>query len=190
MWLFEGRPCKQMIKYDGRSLDLTGLGLNLPLGAPLNFNLAELHTKPDLLQAAAEIAQLLDAAQFANCTQISLVKDDTERVKLVNQSIQNQDQLVKFALVMKLVSSNPTSAAIQNALAAWIAAQTTRVSDLSNQVQVQTRSAARGAEQQISAPSEEQIQSTIEKAKRAEPSLTETIQRGATLDLNKIIEAA
>jgi len=179
-----------MIKYTGQSLDLTGLGLNLPLGAPLNFNLAELHTKTELVQAAAEIAQLLDAAQFANCTQISMVKDDKERVKLVNQSMQNQDQLVKFALVMKLVSSNPTSPAIQNSLATWIANQTTTISNLSDQAQ-NVPVATRGAgEQQISVPSEEQIQSSIEKAKRSEPALAEAIQRGATLDLNKIIEAA
>jgi hypothetical protein len=192
MNLFGGRPCKQMVKYDGRSLDLTGL--ELPLGGPLNFELANLKTKSEMVQTAAEIAQLLDAAQFANCSQIAMVKDDKERVKLINQAILSQEQLVKFSLVMKLISTNPASESIQNALATWIASQTSIIGTLSGQVENQA-SAARGrggeGEQKITAPSKEKIQSSIESAKRAEPRLEEAIQRGASsVDLDKIIEAA
>jgi hypothetical protein len=188
MNLFGGRPCKQMVKYDGRSLDLTGL--ELPLGGALNFELANLKTKREMVQTAAEIAQLLDAAQFANCSQIAMVEDDKERVKLINQAILSQEQLVKFSLVMKLISTNPASESIQNALATWIASQTSIIGTLSGQVENQA-SAARGGEQKITAPSKEKIQSSIEGAKRAEPRLEEAIQRGASsVDLDKIIEAA
>jgi hypothetical protein len=196
MNLFGGRPCKQMIKYDGRSLDLTGL--ELPLGGPLNFELGNLKTEREMVQTAAEIAQLLDAAQFANCSQIAMVKDDKERVKLINQAILSQEQLVKFSLVMKLISTNPESESIQNALATWIASQTSIIGTLSGQVENQDPAArggeARrrgGEEQKITAPSKEKIQSSIESAKRAEPRLEEAIQRGASsVDLDKIIEAA
>jgi hypothetical protein len=191
MNLFGGRPCKQMVKYDGRSLDLTGL--ELPLGSPLNFELGNLNTKREMVQTAAEIAQLLDAAQFANCSQIAMVEDDKERVKLINQAIHSQEQLVKFSLVMKLISTNPASESIQNALATWIASQTSIIGTLSGQVENQA-SAARGrerGEQKITAPNKEKIQSSIESAKRAEPRLEEAIQRGASsVDLDKIIEAA
>jgi hypothetical protein len=188
MNLFGGRPCKQMVKYDGRSVDLTGL--ELPLGGPLNFELGNFKTEREMVQTAAEIAQLLDAAQFANCSQISMVRDERERVKLVDQAIKSQQAIVQFALVMKLVSTNPQSVPIQNALATWIASQTPRISDLSGQVESQAP-ATRGTREQITAPSKEKIQSSIESAKRAEPRLEEAIQRGASsVDLDKIIEAA
>jgi hypothetical protein len=188
MNLFGGRPCKQMVKYDGTSIDLTGL--EIPMGGPLNFELANLKVKRELVQTAAEIAQLLDAAQFANCTQIGMIRDDKERIKLINQAIQSQEQLVKFSLVMKLVSTNPTSEAIQNALATWIASQTPRIGTLSGQVESQAP-AARGRGEQITAPSKEQIQSSIESAKGAEPRLAQAMQRGAaSLDLEKVIESA
>jgi hypothetical protein len=188
MNLFGGRPCKQMVRYDGRSLDLTGL--ELPLGGPLNFQLANLKTKREMVQTAAEIAQLLDAAQFANCNQIAMVRDDKERVKLINQAIRSQEDLVKFSLVMKLISTNPASESIQNALATWIASQASRIGTLYGQVENQA-SAARGRGEQITLPSKEKIRSSIETAKGIEPRLAEAIQRGASsVDLDSIIESA
>jgi hypothetical protein len=65
---------------------------------------------------------LLDTAQFANCTKINIIpKDSPERIKLINQAMKSETQLVKFSLVMKLVATNPTSEVIQKALADWIA---------------------------------------------------------------------
>jgi hypothetical protein len=174
-----------MIKYDGTSLDLKGL--EVPLGGPLKFDLANLNIKQEMLRTASEIAQLLDAAQLANCSQINMIKSDKERMKLVNQAILSQQDLVKFALVMKLVETNPSSPAIQNALATWIASQTSRIPTLSGQVETVSARGAGG--EQITAPSKEQIQSSIESAKRAEPQLAEAIQRGAASpDLTKILE--
>jgi hypothetical protein len=65
---------------------------------------------------------LLDAPQFANCIKINTIpKDSPERIRLINQAMENEDQLVKFSLVMKLIAANPTSEVIQKALADWIA---------------------------------------------------------------------
>jgi hypothetical protein len=173
-----------MIKYDGRSLDISGL--NLPLGGAgaLSFALGKLETKRELVQAAAEIAQLLDAAQFANCTKISMVpKDSPERIKLINQAIESETQLVKFSLVMKLVTANPTSEAIQKALADWIASQSIHAQELSSQAKdVPVTRTSR------TPPSLQKVQASIENAKEAEPYLVDAVQRGATLDLNKVID--
>jgi hypothetical protein len=119
MPIIGGGPCKQMVKYDGTSLDLSGLSLPALAGSgPLSFALGHLQIKHELMQAAAEIAQLLDAAQFANCTKINMVpKDSPDRIRLINQAMESETQLVKFSLVMKLVTANPTSEVIQKALA-------------------------------------------------------------------------
>jgi ATP phosphoribosyltransferase regulatory subunit HisZ len=82
----------------GVSLDLTGL--NIPMlttigSGPLSFALGHLQIKRELIQAAAEIAQLLDAAQFANSTKINMVpKNSPERLKLINQAMENEAQLL------------------------------------------------------------------------------------------------
>jgi hypothetical protein len=125
-----------MVKYDGTSLDLTGL--NVPAlttgSGPLSIALGYLQIKRELIQAAAEIAQLLDAAQFANYTKINMIpKDSPERLKLINQDMESETQLVKFSLVMRLVAANPTSEVIQNALADWIASQSINTQELSVQ---------------------------------------------------------
>jgi hypothetical protein len=183
-----GRPCKQMIKYTGASVDFSGL--DVPIPGLQNIKLAEFGAKTELMQTAAEIAQLLDTAQYANCSQIAMVDDEKEKVRLVDRAIQSQQEIVKFALVMKLATSNPQNQAIQNALATWIAAQAPRINELSAQAENQP-AAARGAGEQVSAPRKEELQSKIENLKRAEPQLAEAMTRGAASpDLSRVIDSA
>jgi hypothetical protein len=103
-YVIGGGPCKQIVKYDGTTLDLRGLNIPALAGAgPLSFGLGYLQIKRELIQAAAEIAQVLDAAQLANCTKINMVsKDSPERIKVINQAMEFESQLVRFELVMKL----------------------------------------------------------------------------------------
>lgn len=190
MPIFGGGPCKQMVKYDGTSLDLTGL--NIPMlttvSGPLSFTLGHLQIKRELVQAAAEIAQLLDAAQFANCTKINMIpRDSPERIKLINQAMENEAQLVKFSLVMKLVTANPTSEVIQKALADWIASQSIHTQELSSQAK--DFPVTRGGEPEIAVPSQKQVESSIQRAKEAEPYLGDAMERGVSLDLNKVIDS-
>jgi hypothetical protein len=183
-----GGACKQMIKYDGATIDLTGLNIPALAGSgPLSFGLGHLQIKRELIQAAAEIAQLLDAAQFANCTKINMIpKDSPERIRLINQAMESEAQLVKFSLVMKLVSANPTSEVIQKALADWIASQSIHTQELSSQAQGVP--VTRGGQPEIPVPNLKKVESSIEKAKEAESYLGQAMQRGASLDLNKVID--
>jgi hypothetical protein len=190
MPIFTGGPSKQMIKYDGTSLDLSGL--NIPAltagSGSLSFGLGYLQIKRELVQAAAEIAQLLDAAQFANCTKMNMIpKDSPERIKLIDQAIESEAQLVKFSLVMKLVAANLTSQIIQKALADWIASQFFHTQELSSQAK--DVPVTRGGEPEVPIPSLQKVESSIENAKEAEPYLENAIQRGgASFDLNKVID--
>jgi hypothetical protein len=190
MPIFGGGPCKQIVKYDGTSLDLTGL--NIPAlsaaSGPLSFALGHLQIKRELIQAAAEIAQLLDAAQFANCTKINMIpKDSPERIKLINQAMESEAQLVKFSLVMKLVAANPTSEVIQKALADWIASQSIHTQELSSQAR--DVPVTRGGEPEIPIPNLQKVESSIVTAKEVEPYLEDAVQKGASLDLNKVIDS-
>lgn len=193
MPIFGGGPCKQMMKYDGTTLDLTGL--NVPAltatgSGSLSFALGHLQIKRELVQAAAEIAQLLDAAQFANCTKIKLVpKGSTDRIKLINQAMESEAQLLKFALVMKLVAANPTSEVIQKALADWIASQSSHMKELSTQAQDVPEEKGPGEQQIPIPPTLQQVESSVESAKEAEPYLKDAIQRGINFDLNIYIGA-
>lgn len=190
MPIFGGGPCKQMVKYDGTSLDLTGLNIPLLTGGsgPLSFTLGHLQIKHELVQAAAEIAQLLDAAQFANCNKINMApRNSPERIKLINQAMESETQLVKFALVMKLATSNPTSEIMQKAMADWIASQSIHTQELSSQAK--DVPVTRGREPEIPVPNLQKVDSSIQTATEAEPYLADAMQRGATLDLNKVIDS-
>lgn len=185
-----GGKCKQMIKYDGTSLDLSGLNVSGVIGAgPLSFGIGQLKVKREVVQAAAEIAQLIDAVQLANCTKIEMTpKDSPERIKFINQAMESERQLIQFAFVMKMIAANPTSEPIQKALADWVASQATRTQDL--QTQAQSAATTRGQEGiQIQIPGIEKIESSIQSAKEAEPQLRESMQRGASFDINKVIDS-
>ena len=190
MPIFGGGPCKQMIKYDGASLDLTGL--NIPMltagYGPLSFTLGHLQIKRELIQAATEIAQLLDAAQFANCTKINMVPSNSrERIKLINQAMESETQLVKFALVMKLATSNPTSEIMQKALADWIGSQSIHTQELSSQAK--DVPVTRGVEPEIPIPNLQKVESSIESAKEAGALLRRCNTKGSQYDLNKVIDS-
>ena len=60
MPIFGGGPCKQMVKYDGTFLDLSGLSLPALAGSgPLSFALGHMQIKRELIQATAEISSIV-----------------------------------------------------------------------------------------------------------------------------------
>jgi hypothetical protein len=177
---FFGGPCRQLVKYDGLSLDLSGLGL---AGAgPLKFNIGEVHAGRELVQVASEIAQLLDAAQYSNCIKIEQTpKNSPERIKLIYEAMESERQLVQLALLTKLIMAQPNSEHLQKALADWVASHATRTQELS--VQVQETATKRG----LQVPTQAAISSSLEKAKKAEPRLAEAIRRNASFDMQKVL---
>lgn len=94
--------------------------------------------------------------------------------------MESQAQLVKFALVMRLVASNPTSEAIQNALAAWIASQTHSISELS--AQAKNIPTMRGS----SILNVKRIQRSIKNIINTDSILRDAIEREANFD--KVID--
>lgn len=100
--------------------------------------------------------------------------------------MESKVQLVKFSLVMKLATDNPTSEVIQKALADWIASQSIHVQELSSQAK--DVPITRSGEPEIPIPSLQKVQSSIENTKEAEPYLENAIQIGASYDLNKVID--
>lgn len=99
--------------------------------------------------------------------------------------MESEAQRVKFSLVMKFVTANPTSEVIQKALADWIASQSIHAQELSSQAK--DAPITRSGEPEIPIPSLQKVQSGIENTKEAEPHLENTIQIGASFDLNKVI---
>jgi hypothetical protein len=123
----------------------------------------------------------------ANCIKINMIpKDSPERIKLINQAMESEAQLVKFSLLMKLVTANPTSEVIQNALADWIASQSLHAQELSSQAK--DVPITRSGEPEVPIPSLQKVQSSIENAKEAKPHLENAIQIEASFDLNKVID--
>jgi hypothetical protein len=175
-----GGPCKQLVKYDGYSLDLSGLGVSGP--EPLKLDLGHLQIKRELMQVASEIAQLLDAVQYSNCVKIEQTpKDSPERIKLIYQAMESERQLVQLTLLTKLIIAQPNSEHLQKALAEWVASHATRAQELSNQVQ--KTSLRRGTR----LPDSATINSSLERAKKAEPRLAYAIQRKASFDMEKVL---
>lgn len=183
-----GGKCKQMIKYDGTSLDLSGVNVSTAIGTgPLSVALGSLNVKHELLQTAAEIAQLIDAVQFSNCIKIEQTpKDSKERIQLIHQAMEAEKQLIQFSIVFKLISSNPTSEPIQKALAEWVASQASRTQEL--EAQVQDVPVPRGSDNIVQIPSRGQIELSIQKAKAVDSHLNDALQRGATFDFGKILD--
>lgn len=175
-----GRRCKQLVKYDGISLDLSGLGLTG--GESLKFELGQLTVKRKLMQVASEIAQLLDTVQYSNCVKIEQTpKDSPERIRLIHQAMESERQLVQLTLLTKLIIAQPNSEHLQKALAEWVASLSVRTQELS--LQVQEIPMKRG----MRAPNLATINSSLERAKKDEPRLAEAIQRKASFDMENVL---
>jgi len=175
-----GRRCKQLVKYDGISLDLSGLGLTG--GESIKFELGQLKVKRKLMQVASEIAQLLDAVQYSNCVKIEQTpKDSPERVKLIYQAMESERQLVQLTLLTKLIMAQPKSEHLQKALAEWVASLAVRTQELSVQVQRTT------VRRRMRLPTSATINSSLERAKKDEPRLAEAIQKRAIFDMEKVL---
>lgn len=179
-----GNNCKQMIKYNGTSIDLSGLNLDTALGGgPLKFGIGALKVKPEVIQAAAEFAQLLDAVQFANCQKIKMVSGNSpERIKIINEAMESERQLIQLTFMIKAITLNPSSEQLQKALAEWISSQNRKSSNLYDSV----TSVKESFGDSIEYPSPESLKVSFEKAQQAEPFLADA--SGIEFDFNRILE--
>jgi hypothetical protein len=158
-----GGPCKHIVNYDGRSLDLSGLALTG--SEKLKFELGQLKIKRELVQTASEIVQILDAAQYSNCIKIEQTpKDSPERMKLIFQSMESERQLVQFALLTKLLIAQPNSEQLQKGFVDWLASIAPQTKELTSQVAPSTKRALR-------TPSATTLASSFKRARDAEPQL-------------------
>lgn len=175
-----GRRCRQLVKYDGISLDLSGLGLTG--GESLKFELGQLKVKRKLIQAASEIVGLLDAVQYSNCVKIEQTpKDSPERIKLIHQAMESERQLVQFTLLTKLIMAQPNSEHLQKALVDWVASLAVRTQELSLQVQ------RIPMKRRMRMPNLTTINSSLERAKKDEPRLADAIQRKASFNMENVL---
>ncbi len=176
-----GGPCRELVKYTGGSLTLSGLA------GPDSFDLAlgSLNLKREVVQAAVELVQLLDTLQYSNCVKIEqLPRDSPERVRIINDAMDSERHLIEFTLLSQLLLKAPSSERLQQAFADWLAAQALRVGALPSGQPVRRR------ERSGTTPKESEIQKSVRAALRAEPRLQRAVRRKEPFDFQKVIDQA
>ena len=109
--------CKHVIKYDGNNLTLSGL----EGPSEINFKIASIQIKKDILQVATDIAQMYDLFQYSNCKKIqAFPKESPERAQFILEVHKNEERLLEFLALLRIAIARP-SEQIEKSLADWIA---------------------------------------------------------------------
>jgi hypothetical protein len=174
-----GGPCKHLVNFDKTTLGISGFtGPDI-----LNVKVADIKVDRQVLQTATEITQLYDVMQYSDCIKIdALPKDSPDRVKLTYQVIQNEQQVVQLALLIKLLAAQPSSEKLQQAIAEWIAAQSSRLN------QLPTLPTTRSLHPESGGVNVETVRSSIRKAAATEPRLKKALEAPTKPDLGSYFE--
>jgi hypothetical protein len=178
-------PCKRLVKYDGISLDLSGLT------GPEQFKvtLGQLQIRRELLQAATDIILLYDAVQYSNCVRVQqMPRDSPERIKMIYRAEESERQIVLFMLLVRLMIALPNSERLQKALVDWVAAHVVPAQELTSEAQkAELRFGIPRLETDSQIPNLATVSSHIESAEKAEPSLRQAIRSKVSFDMDEVL---
>jgi len=118
--------CKQMVKYSGTSIEIATV--KGPVQVPVEVSGVAI--KPQLLQAASAILQILDWLQYSACQRIHELKKLKEiPQKTVAELILRQDEDARMIAYLAIISITACNSPenFEKVLADWIAAALPRV---------------------------------------------------------------
>jgi hypothetical protein len=180
-------PCRRLVKYDGATLDISGLA------GPeeLKFSIGQLRVKRELLQAATEIVLVYDAIQYANCVRIhQMPRDSPERIKLIYKAMEAEREILVFMLLTRLIAVVPDNDRLQKALIEWIASHATAAQELASHAQeTQLKLGLPRSGTDAEMPSSATLRSTIQVAEKAEPQLPEVMRLATGFDMGALLES-
>ena len=127
MWLFS--DCRQIVKYSGTSIEIASV--KGPIQVPIKV--AGVNIKPQLIQLAGQMLQILDWLQFTGCQrihQLRKLKDIPQQT--ISDLILRQDenaQMIAYVAIISLTYCNSPEN-FEKVLADWIAAALPKISKL------------------------------------------------------------
>jgi hypothetical protein len=99
--IFTSSDCKKLISYDGRNLQVSGIGLNTP--GNIKVNVGSLSYHKDIMNKASEVALAIDDYQFTMCKDMERLDTSSE---LFSRTFENRTAILGlFTLFRAVVGS-------------------------------------------------------------------------------------
>lgn len=109
MNLFGREECKHLIKYNGQTVEISGLSFQ-------NFQLGKLQVKPELLQTVGHVLMLIDASQYHFCEAVKNAPDEESKKRYYEYMMQDKVRVQDIIMGLAAFTLNPQSQQIEGTL--------------------------------------------------------------------------